>query len=258
MLSIIANETFAQKPNSNTHGSGDTVAQLAHDVSKMQEEQGIAKELLVTYEETPNSVELEVRRPYVLGQKWLPKATVGALRTYYLLNEIQEQQISKGKMAYLRPLIKRVLAQLETDWMRRNSDSRAARNLKTAYQSTLRLIYSRVERHARNSRKAFIEGESLPPNPSGNTPETVEIVFDTNPSGGLIWTVLETEFRLARRAGVAPPWRERGGTSRLEPGDHRYRIKWPDGRSAVADAPFEIFASGKLLLPGAIFTPKNK
>ncbi len=252
LLQIGVISAFAQDPTIPPQGAGDTLARLATDTSKIS---NVVQNGHIIYEETGNSIRYFIKKPIVEGEEWLPASTVEALRTYYLLNEIQNEKINQGQMIYLKPETTKLLNELENNWSRRKiiaSQKKAISELKSSYVNALQRIHYQVINYAELRRKNLTipyQNRSLP------FAISVYITIATNRDRKHVWLVGETDFRLAKRYDVEPHWTEVGGTVNLAGGKYRYKIEWNNGQQEISTAPFKIERQGTLTLPGAILIP---
>lgn len=247
LLAISVISIFAQDPTLPPSGTEDTLARLASDTSKITN--GVKPEVVI-YEETNKAIRYSIKDPFVEGEKWLPKSTVAALRTYYLLSEIQNDRINKGQMLYLKPEVMKLLQKLENNWSRRQIKAhriQAILEIESSYVNALQKIHFQVIQYAKSARKdltfPYLQGVSF-----------VKIVFAVTilktSDQRHIWLVGETDFRIAKRNDVEPPWQEypEGQPAQLA-GTYRYKIEWNNGQQETATAPFKIGQSGSLTLP---------
>ena len=236
---------FAQEPTLPPSGTEDTLARLASDTSKITNE---VEPEVVIYEETNKAIRYSIRDPFVAGEEWLPKSTVAALRTYYFLSEIQNDRINKGQMLYLKPEVLKLLKELENNWSRRKINVhkiQALRDLESSYVNALQKIHFQVIQYAHKARKDLTFPYLAN---SANATLSFAITIVKTPDQRHVWLVGETDFRLAKRNDVEPPWTEYEGTARLA-GTYRYKIEWTNGQQETATAPFKIGQSGSLTLP---------
>lgn len=245
LLAISVISIFAQDPTLPPSGTEDTLARLASDTSKITN--GVKPEVVI-YEETNKAIRYSIKDPFVEGEKWLPKSTVAALRTYYLLSEIQNDRINKGQMLYLKPEVLKLLNELENNWSRRKIKAhkkQATLELESSYMNALQKIHFQVIQYAKLNGKDLTFPHQLVAQFSH---QFFTVTITKTPDQRHVWLVGETDFHLADRHNVEPPWIEYEGTASLA-GTYRYKIEWNNGQQETATAPFKIGRSGNFTLP---------